>query len=54
MLNLNMKYIWKDIPGYEGIYQISSKAEIRKILSDGNHRYLKVSYKKAAETILIL
>lgn len=41
-----MKRIWKDIPGYEGLYQISTKAEIRKLLTDGTYRYLKPSYKK--------
>ena len=26
-----MKEIWKDIPGYEGLYQISSRKRIKNI-----------------------
>ena len=32
------KEIWKDIVGYEGIYQINTKGEVRKILKHGYKR----------------
>ena len=33
--------IWKDICGYEGLYQISNKGKI-KIIKDGNIKILEI------------
>lgn len=38
-----MEEIWKDIVGYEGLYQISSNAEVRKIMPNGKYKILKPS-----------
>ena len=38
-----MEEIWKDIEGYEGLYQISSNAEVRKIKPNGEYKILKSS-----------
>lgn len=38
-----MNEIWKDIEGYEGLYQISSNAEVRKIKPNGEYKILKSS-----------
>lgn len=35
-----MKRVWKDIPEYEGLYQVSNYGEIRKICGK-NYKYLK-------------
>lgn len=36
--------IWKDIPGYEGLYQISTFGNVRRLLRDGSSRLLKFTY----------
>lgn len=44
-----MKEIWKDIKGYEGLYQVSSLGRVkskRKILKAINGEYLKVGLSK--------
>ena len=44
-----MKEIWKDIEGYEGLYQVSNKGRVkslkRKICSNSNHKYNTLSEK---------
>ena len=35
-----MKEIWKDIPGYEGLYQISSRKRIKNIKTNINKNKL--------------
>lgn len=32
--------MWKDIPGYDGVYQVSTEGEIRRVLKNGNTRFL--------------
>lgn len=34
--------IWKDILGYEGLYQISEQGKVRKICSDGSYKSMKL------------
>ena len=33
--------MWKDIKGYEGLYQISDKGEVRRLLKDGRTKPVK-------------
>lgn len=33
--------MWKDIKGYEGLYQISDQGEVRRLLKDGKTRLLR-------------
>ena len=44
-----MQEIWKDIEGYEGLYQVSNKGRVkslkRKICSNSNHKYNTLSEK---------
>ena len=40
-LCLERKGMWKDIKGYEGLYQVSDEGYVRRILSDGKYRTLK-------------
>lgn len=39
----NIMEEWRDIQGYEGLYQISSNAEVRKIMPNGEYKILKSS-----------
>ena len=44
-----MKEVWKDIPNYEGLYQVSNLGRVkskRKILKPINGEYLKVGLSK--------
>nr|DAU67687.1 MAG TPA: homing endonuclease [Caudoviricetes sp.] len=36
-----MKEIWKDIKGYEGLYQISNLGRVKSLIGFGGHRYIK-------------
>ena len=36
-----MKEIWKDIPGYEGLYQVSNTGKIRSLPKNIVHRNVK-------------
>ena len=36
-----MKEIWKDIKGYEGIYQVSDTGYVRRLFKDGHKHILK-------------
>lgn len=39
-----MEEVWKDVVGYEGLYQVSSVGSLRsleRIVEDGNRRYIK-------------
>lgn len=38
--------IWRDIPGYDGVYQASTMGRIRRVYSDGKTKYLKHQYRK--------
>lgn len=40
-----MEEIWKDIPGYEGLYQVSNKGSVRS-LNWGNHGFVRNLYLK--------
>ena len=33
--------IWRDVPGYNGTYQISTEGRVRKIYADGRERLIK-------------
>ena len=41
--------IWKPIQGYEGLYEVSSKGLIRRLLRGGGFRYLSQNNKDVSE-----
>lgn len=46
--------IWKDIAGYEGLYQISTMGEVRRILDNGQYRMMRVFVRKTKKGTLYL
>lgn len=34
-----MEEIWKDVPGFEGLYQVSNTGKVKSIATKVNHRY---------------
>jgi len=45
---------WRDIEGYEGIYQVSNMGRVRRILSDGTTKVLNVHLNNVGYPRLIL
>ena len=41
MRSIKCPELWKDIAGYDGVYQVSTEGRVRKIYSDGRVRFLK-------------
>ena len=42
-----MKEIWKDVAGYEGLYQVSNKGNVRSLDHKSNHHFYKGKVLKA-------
>ena len=36
-----MSEIWKDVPGYEGLYQASNKGRVRSLVGWNGKEYIK-------------
>ena len=36
-----MKEVWKDIKGYEGLYQVSNLGKIKSLYGYNGHKYIK-------------
>lgn len=51
-----MKEVWKDVPGYEGIYQASTLGRVRSLISDSHYRgkNLKGTVGKAGYKVIAL
>ena len=45
--------VWKDIPKYEGIYQISILGGIRRVLADNKYRMLSRSFRSGVACIVL-
>lgn len=42
-----MKEIWKDVAGYEGLYQVSNKGNVKSLDHESNHHFYKGKILKA-------
>ena len=49
----NNNEVWKDIPKYEGVYQISILGGIRRVLADNEHRILSRSLRGGSMCVVL-
>lgn len=49
-----MKEVWKDIRGYEGIYQVSNLGNVKRLFKDGKERLLLGKKDKDGYIVVIL
>ena len=49
----NNNEVWKDIPKYEGVYQISILGGIRRVLADNEHRMLSRSLRGGSMCVVL-
>ena len=47
----NQEEIWKDVPNYDGLYQVSNLGRVRRI---DNKKLLKVSFRKKGYSVCVL